>query len=361
MIKRIRNGILYAAILFVCWFLFLLLHSYFFLIAMIFFGSLFLYDIIAVKILKNSVKILVHNPKNAITKGILENIPVEVGNHTIFFSPNLYFTLELSNEFYGEKAEYTWNIPLYAKRQRRLELPVRFQRSGKMIISIKEIRIGGILGVLETKQKGDGQSMFYVYPGRLERLVDVWKYEGLKEEDKSGRQEGIRQGNHFSEISGIREYIPGDSMRDIHWKLSAKKEKLMAKEHVIMSETSQTLLVELADVVYEQERCIEDVLELLMNFLQEYVTQEIPFEIVWWNQKQEQTEHLTVNRTEQIFNSLERLMEAGMYKDNFWLEQRWLHENPRGEGYLWLGMDGEAAEGQIVAEGNCKTIVRAGK
>lgn len=361
MIKRIRNTILYAAVLVVCWLVFLLLHSYFFLIALIFFGSLFLYDIISLKILKNNVKISLDSPKNAITKGVLEQIPVRMENPTIFFSPNLYFTLELSNEFYGEKAEYTWNIPLYTKGYRRLELPIRFQRSGKMIISIKEIRIEGILGILATRQKGDGQGMFYVYPGRLEGSRDVIEYEGFKEEDKAGRQEGIRQGNHFSEISGIREYIPGDSMRDIHWKLSAKKEKLMVKEHVILSDTSQTLLVELADVLYEQERCIEDVLELLMNFLQEYVIQETPFELVWWNQKQEHTERLNVSRTEEIFSSLERLMEAGMYKDNFLLEHRWLLENPRGEGYLWIGMDGEATEAQIVAEGNRNTIVRTGK
>lgn len=115
MIKRIRNTILYAAVLFVCGLVFSLLRSYFFLIALIFFGSLFLYDIIALKILKNNVKISVSSPKNSITKGVLEQIPVGVENRSIFFSPNLYFTLELSNEFYGEKAEYTWNIPLYAK------------------------------------------------------------------------------------------------------------------------------------------------------------------------------------------------------------------------------------------------------
>ena len=361
MIKRIRNTILYAAVLSVCWLLFGLLHSYFFLVALLFFGSLFLYDIILLKKIKNNVKIVICNPKNAITKGILQHILVSVENPTIFFTPNLYFTLEFNNEFYGEKAEYTWNIPLYARGVRQLELPIRFQRSGKMIISIKEIRISGILGILTTKQKSDGQGMFYVYPAMLERSMEVGEYEGLKEEDKTGRQEGIMQGNHFSEVSGIREYIQGDSIRDIHWKLSAKKEKLMVKEHVILSDTTQTLLVELADVVYEQERCIEAELELLLRFLQEHVNRQIPFEIVWWNCRQGQMEHLTVNRTEQIFTSLEGMMEAGMYPDNFLLEQRWIRDNIRGEGYLWIGMDQDVAKEQIAAEGNCKTIVRTGR
>lgn len=361
MIKRIRNGILYAAVLAACSFLLFLLHGYFFLTALLFFGILFLYDMATLKIVKNNVKILLHDPKRLITKGELVYIPASVKNPTYFFSPNLYFTLELRNEFYGENSEYTWNVPLYAKEQKKLQLPMKFQYSGKMIIAVKEIRVRGILGILETKQKSQEESMFYVFPKSLENTITVREYDGLRQKDEANRQEAAKRGSHCSEVSGIREYILGDSMRDIHWKLSAKKEKMMVKEHVTMTDTNQSLLVELADVFWEQKRCIEDVLELLMNFLQEYLMQEIPFELVWWNQKKEQTEHFVVNRIEQIFTCMEQLMDAGIYQENFLLEQRWLFLHPREEKYLWIGMDEETAEGQIVAEGNCKTIVRTGK
>lgn len=39
-----------------------------------------------------------------------------------------------------------------------------------------------------------------------------------------------KHGGGFSEIHDMREYRPGDSMRDIHWKLSAKTDKLIVRE-----------------------------------------------------------------------------------------------------------------------------------
>lgn len=360
MIKRIRNLILYAAIQLFCAFLFVLLHSYFFLLAMVFFGMLLLYDIITLKILKSNVKIAMCNMKDITTKENLMKLPLSVKNPTILFSANLYIRLELNNEFYGESAEYTWNVPLYAREREVIQIPMKFLSSGRMKITLKEIRIRGILGVLETKQKAECENIFYVYPQSLGRNIKAREYEGLKEKEKMKRQEGVKQGNNFSEVSGIREYIPGDSIRDIHWKLSAKKENLMAKEHIAMSDTRQTLLVELADVRIGQERCVEQVLELLMNFMQEFVTQEISFELVWWNSRQKVLEHLSVGRMEQILSAVERLLDAGMYQENFWAEQVWRQENPRGKNYLWLGMDEEAAKEEVVVKGSGYAVVRWG-
>lgn len=360
MIKRIRNLILYAAIQLLCAFLFVLLHSYFFLLTMAFFGLLLLYDVITLKILKSNVKISICNMKDIITKQSLVKLPLSVNNPTILFSANLYIRLEINNEFYEETAEYTWNVPLYAKESEMLQIPMKFLASGRMKIVLKEIRIRGILGVLETKQKSALENIFYVYPKSLGQNIKAREYEGLQENEKTKRQEGAKQGNNFSEVSGIREYIPGDSIRNIHWKLSAKKEKLMVKEHVAMSDTRQILLVELADVRIGQQRCVEQVLELLMNFMQEFMMQEISFEMVWWNHRQKTLEHLSVGRIEHILRAVERILDAGMYQNNFWAEQVWRQENPRGENYLWLGIDEEALEETVVIKGSGCTVVRWG-
>ena len=41
--------------------------------------------------------------------------------------------------------------------------------------------------------------------------------------------ESKKKGYDFSEVTGIREYIPGDKLQNIHWKLSAKKDILMVR------------------------------------------------------------------------------------------------------------------------------------
>ena len=50
--------------------------------------------------------------------------------------------------------------------------------------------------------------------------------------DMSGfKAKGLRKSNNtHSEIYDIRDYVPGDSVKRIHWKLSAKKDTLMIKE-----------------------------------------------------------------------------------------------------------------------------------
>ena len=49
----------------------------------------------------------------------------------------------------------------------------------------------------------------------------------------ASQEEGMiqnRKGNDPSEIFDIREYVPGDDIRSIHWKLSSKTDTLILKE-----------------------------------------------------------------------------------------------------------------------------------
>ena len=53
----------------------------------------------------------------------------------------------------------------------------------------------------------------------------------------SESEESQAKGNDFAEITDVREYRPGDRIKDIHWKLSAKKETLMVKERTSVAQS----------------------------------------------------------------------------------------------------------------------------
>ena len=40
-------------------------------------------------------------------------------------------------------------------------------------------------------------------------------------------EESNKKGHDYAEVSDIRQFIPGDRIRDIHWKLTAKEGELM--------------------------------------------------------------------------------------------------------------------------------------
>lgn len=48
-------------------------------------------------------------------------------------------------------------------------------------------------------------------------------------------EESSKRGNDFSEVTDIREYLPGDRIRDIHWKVSARMEEWMVKVRTQMA------------------------------------------------------------------------------------------------------------------------------
>jgi uncharacterized protein (DUF58 family) len=52
-------------------------------------------------------------------------------------------------------------------------------------------------------------------------------------EEKAGQSEGIGPPGraHFGEIRGVREYVAGDELRSVHWKLSAHTSTLLTKEY----------------------------------------------------------------------------------------------------------------------------------
>lgn len=69
----------------------------------------------------------------------------------------------------------------------------------------------------------------YVLPGFKE--VDISSEHIDSYDMESYKYSATRKGDDSSETFGIAEYVQGDSMKAIHWKLSSKLDELMVREH----------------------------------------------------------------------------------------------------------------------------------
>ena len=63
-----------------------------------------------------------------------------------------------------------------------------------------------------------------------------------------------RKGNDLSEIYDIREYVPGDDIRSIHWKLSSKTENLILREASDPSHYNVVLLPDFGQDFMKEEQ-----------------------------------------------------------------------------------------------------------
>ncbi len=88
---------------------------------------------------------------------------------------------------------------------------------------------------------------------------------GSTEEDEI--YEVDAQGNDYSEIKNIRDYQAGDKLQTIHWKLSAKEQKLMVKEFSSLTGDMYQILLENDYSEFKKSDLFLDVFYSLANIL----------------------------------------------------------------------------------------------
>ena len=85
---------------------------------------------------------------------------------------------------------------------------------------------GDPFGLFRQRRKIDGASTLVVYPVALP-LASFGRVDG---ELTGGALQGERVPHTTTNVSGVREYLPGDTFNRIHWKSTARQRQLMVKE-----------------------------------------------------------------------------------------------------------------------------------
>lgn len=363
-IKRIENGTGYLLALAAFLFCFFMFKSYFFLMGIVVLIAFGIADMVALQILYQNLNVKLKGRKEDSYTNVRTRIGIGIENKSCFFSNNIYLRLSIVNEFYGETSEHIINLPVAAKECDITEFPMEFAFLGKMKIVLTEIRLSGMLGIWERKRQPMEELIFYVYPKELVFGNEPEKYDGIRQREQKKEEESEKRGREFSEITGIREYVPGDRLKDIHWKLSGKKGELLVMERASRSNTGETLLLELADIRIqeknqrddtEEKRCLEEVIKVFLEFSTETLEHGIPIELVWWDKKKQEMRSRELVTKENLYQALIEIFEAGCYREANKLKQYWKREHIGG--CLWTGVLEQAGAQKIIVKGKSGAVI----
>ena len=167
---------------------------------------------------------------------------IEIKNPTWLVSLDTMVDLVISNDFFGTSGEYRLVVPVHMRKGYSVTFPLRPVLPGIVSVRAKRMLIKDLLGITTLTKKTDVSGSVTVLPRRGERFqYDKSALEvGMLESEESSKR-----GNDFSDVQEIREYIPGDKLMSIHWKLSAKRDILMVKDRVSMSDHQLVIVPEL--------------------------------------------------------------------------------------------------------------------
>ena len=153
------------------------------------------------------------------------------------------FQIRMENQMTGAFRERRVSATAGSRETVTAELSLQNSKVGTVVVSINKIRVYDAFGLFVFRKSDLPDQAVIIYPDM--RNVEVHMENPVENTGDGSRYSPDRPGQDVSEIFALREYVPGDEIRKIHWKLSGKTDRTMVRDFSLPLNYSVFLLLEL--------------------------------------------------------------------------------------------------------------------
>ncbi len=284
------------------------LHSHFIFMIAVIMAAAPVVSISFALFLRSCLTIQVLAPEAVVERNRLSYVTLVLKNPSVLMSMDVKIHFQVQNLFYDSQNTNVISLPTRMRGESTLMLPIKCTMNGAVRYTVDSIRVLDLLGFVELRKKAEAVAEVNVLPeirneeaGRLSDLSG-----GMTETEESNKQ-----GHDFSDVSDVREYIPGDKLMSIHWKLSAKRDILMVKDRVSMSDQQMVILAELAGMPEE----VDDTISLAYGLCHNLIQEKIYIRFLWWSEARYQFVESQLLSTEDLQDAYMRMYYEKLYLD----------------------------------------------
>lgn len=241
-------------------------------------------------------------------------IPIIAKNNSWLPIPNVKLYLLIYNHMSKEKTIQTILLKLPANSQFETELIMKSEFCGVVEIQAKSCRIYEPFCLFGWTKKHLGSYQQIVLPELAELKIE-WTDQSRYFITDAKEYDNKKPGDDPSEILRFRDYMPGDRMSQVNWKLSARKHTLFVKERSLPLGAIVELTV---DTRYTSLRQADALLRTLYSLSWALLEQKIRHYISWY---QEGTiVSYSIMKEEEILEVIKMLMLVPAQAPNWQLE-----------------------------------------
>ena len=173
-----------------------------------------------------------------------ETLPLSIvlESRSLFPLLDIHFTFQLASAYYHSAKPLSIVIGTGKFGSHALSVPVTYEHLGLFTASAYDFYTWDYLHFFRFDIAAKQSCEVAVLPPKCERMT---VHEALYAEGFDEYETSEKRGNASSDVTDIREYIPGDRLQAIHWKLTAKTDKLMVKEFESTSSHQFVVLLDL--------------------------------------------------------------------------------------------------------------------
>lgn len=213
-------------------------------------------------------------PGERVGKGTQISFDVRVHNKARFIGFASDVSYRLSNVFTGYTDIKKMRIWLPPIKGCEIEQWLTSQYAGRVEAVIEEFVVYDLFHVFFLSECIKKSTGVLVWPGFIqEEAEEVYScVEGFPRDNETKKY-----GTEYNPDYEVREYIPGDELKSIHWKLSAKQEQLMVRQRLASGREKINVLLPLGSDRTENDGLIGSLYGLGLVLLKK----EYPIQLYW--------------------------------------------------------------------------------
>lgn len=262
-------------------------------------------------------------------------------SYGLTLSCTLFGTVE--NSFLGTSGEISVKMPISMKYTEHMDLPFLVQYCGLIKVEMTALEYRDPMGLIRIRIPLQAFAESVILPN----------FQSEMEERRDGYQAGISEaeetlskGYDFAEVTDMREYRPGDRIKDIHWKLSAKKQDLMVKERTSVAQSQVILLLDLS---YEEYEMISAVVGLAYGVAESFLETYVPVRLLWWDQQDYDFNEIVIGGIDALEEGFGKLLHSRIYSGGQNLPELIQRVRPTMQSYVYLHEIRGKADGEVIS------------
>lgn len=238
---------------------------------------------------------------------------------------------------------------------------VSFSGTGTYRLRLKRVRIYDFTGMFSGKKRGKSEARILVMP----RLHDIPVRLSQTVRNFYGEADVYDEhtpGHDNSELFAVREYRKGDRLQNIHWKLTAKQDDLMVKEHSLPKACPVVLFLDFYTKKRRKPERMLAFLEATASLSFSMLDADCPHYVVWYDETEQDIVRYRVDNEESFFVFLRVLMGIRWREPKEEIKARY-RVKYRMEPYVWaVSLDEKLElkrEEETVAKLSVKELARS--
>lgn len=223
----LKRKLIRASVVFIMLCIFIYANNIYTLMLLLFSMFLPLFSVAACLLSKHNIAIETDFPDTFFVEG-KEVLKIYVENKSVMPIALLNIELAVSNLLTGTKEHLIISFSMPGKSKCCREILISNPEVGRIFIDTENVTISDMFKLVSLPAHVGFNEEIYVFPKKIPTTVHMFSaHETYGESIKYSEH---NKGNDHGEVFDLKEYFPGDDIRNIHWKLSTKSDRIMLRE-----------------------------------------------------------------------------------------------------------------------------------